>query len=71
MSRFDHPAGDEIVRLQAEIERLRVERAELLAALLPCVGWLEYAYRNIDSATATAVKMHLPTIRAALARVEP
>lgn len=56
----------QIEQLQRLITTLRADNERLRAALLPTLDWLEYAYHNVDSVTATAVKAHLPTIRAAL-----
>lgn len=48
----------ELMRAAAdEIKRLR-------GLLVPCIGWLEYAYGNVSSVTATAVKVHLPLMHA-------
>jgi len=73
-------AADEIERLRADLATFgndtvatenriidaEFKAQELRTALLPCVGWLEYAYSNVDSVTAAAVKAHLPSVRAAL-----
>lgn len=56
--------------LLANIRDKDAEIARLKAALYPCLGWLEYAYNNVDSVTSAAVKTHLPAIRDALTRKE-
>lgn len=52
--------------LEAAYRSICIHNERLREALLPCLGWLEYAYSNVDSVTATAVKAHLPAIRAAI-----
>jgi hypothetical protein len=59
MPRFDHPAGDEIVRLQAEIDRLLAVNAELLALLKLAQGDAEHVlnrgwWDQVDAAIAKA-----------------
>lgn len=61
-------AAQSLHDLEGAYRSVCIHNERLRAALLPCVGWLEYAYGNVDSVTATAVKAHLPAIRAAISQ---